>query len=26
VEEALEQLDFLHGFLDIHLDDFSDSY
>lgn len=26
VEEALEQLDFLHGFLDIRLDDFSDSY
>jgi HEAT repeat protein len=26
VEEALEQLEFLHGFLDIRLDDFSDSY
>ena len=26
VEEALEQLDFVHGFLDIRLDDFSDSY
>jgi len=26
VEEALEQLEFLHGFLDIQLDDFSDSY
>ncbi|MGA9349280.1 MAG: HEAT repeat domain-containing protein [Anaerolineae bacterium] len=25
VEEALEQLEFLHGFLDIQLDDFSDS-
>jgi HEAT repeat protein len=24
VEEALEQLEFLHGFLDIHLDDLSD--